>query len=420
LNLKMPTPRIIASADIGTSNVTTFIAEAGTGQDGGPRIIAAGVAPVSGIRKGIIVDAQSVRESVHAAFDEMERAAGSRMRNVWLSLSGVGLCVGHCLGATSATGPGGVVSREDAIRATKNAKSVAFCSKEDFPEYVTYAHLRQAFRLDKEAFDNPVGQHGRILEANMWGVAVPAKRLKGLAQLIAGYAELGEMIVSSLASGAVIISPEQKTHGSLLIDLGAGTTEFAFYRGGHIVMTGALPVGGEHITNDIVTALRLGTGSAASAISGREFAEKLKRDFDPVQVAAKPDAFVWRYGDQRVGDRKIPLCSVETVVRLRVSEIFRLVAAAVGEFTQAPAQDIATGIVLTGGGARLRGVAQIAAETTGLDVRFAEFPEWVPEEFAKFEFSVALGLLVHASTKILRQPPPPQTLWQKIKRALFN
>ena len=128
--------------------------------------------------------------------------------------------------------------------------------------------------------------------------------------------EVEDMIVSSIASGNVLLQESEKKAGALVIDIGGGTSDFALYRDGFVVFTGVIPVGGDHISNDLSIGLRTNVSTA----DGLKLREGLA-----LKAKANTKETVWLVGNQSIGDREIPLMAIHRIVESRVKEIFELI-----------------------------------------------------------------------------------------------
>jgi cell division protein FtsA len=192
------------------------------------------------------------------------------------------------------------------------------------------------------------------------------------------------MILTSLASGTMVTTAEDRQNGVLVIDLGCGTTDFVLYRDGRVHLTGVLPVAGDHLTNDLALGLRL---KAADA-------EKLKLRFGSALVRTRDrHEKVWLNGDYAIGDRQFYRQSIEQITAARTQEIFEVVRKKLGpDWTPEKA---AAGVVLTGGTAKLPGIDEAAARVFGVTARVGEAPGWVHENLRDPGFSTPLGLLYY-------------------------
>jgi cell division protein FtsA len=191
-----------------------------------------------------------------------------------------------------------------------------------------------------------------------------------------------ELILSSLASGTMLASAEDKQNGVLVIDVGAGTTDYVLYRDGCAQLTGVVPVGGVHLTNDLSLGLRVTEGQA----------EKLKLRFGRGTVATKDRSeTIWLNGDFAIGDRKFPRHTIEQITAARTAELFEVVRKKLGPAFSP--EKTAAGVILTGGTSKLPGIDEAAARVFGVQARLGEAPGWVAENLRDPAFSSVLGLL---------------------------
>ena len=131
--------------------------------------------------------------------------------------------------------------------------------------------------------------------------------------VIGGYhVEVRELVLSSLASGALLTTDEERQHGALVLDIGKGITDYVLYRDGHVLVTGTLPVGGDHLTNDLAIGLRVTTAQAESL--------KLRHGRGTVLTRDKTDK-VWLNGDKSFGDRQLTRLAIETITAARTLEL---------------------------------------------------------------------------------------------------
>jgi cell division protein FtsA len=238
--------------------------------------------------------------------------------------------------------------------------------------------------------ENPLSKEARCLQVGYWSVHGDSEIVSDSLRVIRGIdLDVNDMIISSIASGAVILQESEKENGALVIDIGGGTTDYVLYRKGYIVKTGVVPVGGDHITNDLSIGLRVGRKSA------EEFKVKNGRAF---YNSADRDEKVWLFGDLTIGDREYPLAAITKIIEARVSEIFDIIKEQLIDADLLVPSDIASGIFLTGGTSRLTGIEEAAKRSLGLDACVAEGPQDVVDELRQPEYSTVLGLLHYALT----------------------
>jgi cell division protein FtsA len=196
--------------------------------------------------------------------------------------------------------------------------------------------------------------------------------------------EVRELVLSSLASGHMVTTAEERQHGVLVIDIGGGTTDFVLYRDGVAHMTGVVGVGGAHLTNDLSIGLRLTEGQA----------EKLKLRFGRALVQAKDKADrVWLDGNYAIGDRQFPRLAIEQITSARIWELLEVVKKRLGHAFSP--ETCAAGVVLTGGTAKIPAIAECAAKVFGTPAHLGEAPNWVAENLRDPGYHTALGLLYY-------------------------
>jgi cell division protein FtsA len=247
-------------------------------------------------------------------------------------------------------------------------------------------HIRRPFRLDGRLIPaSPENLVGQRLEVGYWTVHGQEQRLADNIHVIRGFnLEVRELVLASLASGHMVTSAEERQHGVLAIDIGAGTTDFALYRDGAPHTTGVVPVGGTHLTNDLSIGLRLTEGQA----------EKLKLRFGRANVVTKDKAQkVWLDGNFAIGDRQFPQQAIEQITSARTWELLEVVKKRLG--SSFSPETCASGVVLTGGTAKLAGIADAAAKVFGVPAHLGEAPTWVNENMRDPGYHTALGLLYY-------------------------
>ncbi|MGC6454906.1 MAG: cell division protein FtsA [Coraliomargaritaceae bacterium] len=379
----MSQDRVVGAVEIGTSKVAVLLGEI-VGK-GGLNIIGHVAATSKGVKKGMISDLYAASDCVHAAIMTAEKNANTRIEEVYLAQTGAHLQGVFNVGVTSVRSANGVVEKSDIEQAKEDAKG------RDLPTDQTYIHhIRNPFRLDGQALENPLAQVGRRLEVGYWSVHGDSQNVSNSLSVIRGFnLHVRDMIISSIASGVILLEEAEKEAGALVIDIGAGTSDYVLYRNGYIVKTGVVSVGGDHITNDLSIGLRV----------GRKGAEEIKiKHGCAVYRSSDREETVWLYGDLTIGDRQYPKAAITRIIDARVGEIFSIIKEQLEAASLFQASDIAAGIVLTGGTSRLDGIAEAAESQFGLEARLASGPPDVAPELRCPEYSTALGLLHYALT----------------------
>lgn len=371
-------PRFIGAVEIGTSKVTVLVGEF-NGRE--LAIIGHGECPSRGVIKGVVVDYKAASECTHRALELAERDAGERIDQVFLALTGAHL-EGFYNEATA-----NVKAADNMIGAADIATVCNLARAKELPAgRMVVHHIRRPYRVDGRLVPtSPEHLMGARLSVGYWTVHGPENKIADTIHVIGGFnLEVGELVLASLASGHMITTPEDRQHGVLAIDIGAGTTDYVLYRDGVPHTTGVVAVGGGHLTNDLSIGLRLTENQA----------EKLKLRFGRATVQTRDKGEkVWLDGNFAIGDRQFPRHTIETITAARTWELLEVVKKQLGNaFTP---ETCAAGVVLTGGTAKLAGLAETAAKVFGVSAHLGETPVWVKENLRDPGCNTALGILYY-------------------------
>jgi cell division protein FtsA len=371
-------PAFIGAVEIGTSKINVLIGEY-TGRE--LAIIGCGECSSRGVIKGGVVDFKAASECTHSALEQAERDAGERVDYVFLAQTG-----GHLEGFYNEASVN--VKAADNMIEPADIRTVCDLAKsKELPVgRAVVHHIRRPFRVDGRLVPNlPNELVGERLEVGYWTVHGQEQRIADNIHVIRGFnLEVRELVLSSLASGHMVTTPEERQHGVLVLDIGAGTTDYVLYRDGAPHTTGVVPVGGTHLTNDLSIGLRLTDGQA----------EKLKLRFGRATVTTKDRATkVMLDGNFAIGDRQFPQQAIEQITSARTWELLEVVKKKLGGTFSA--ETCASGVVLTGGTAKLPGITEVAAKVFGVPAHLGEAPTWVSENLRDPGFHTGLGLLYY-------------------------
>lgn len=368
--------KIIGAVEIGTSQAKALIGE--VGDAGSLSIVGMATRRNEGMRKGEIVDFRKAASAVHAALEEAEKMSGTTVDSVYLAQTGSHLR-GHMLrGSASVSSSDNRVSPHDVQRAAIEAKRR---QPDEGRSYVH--HVRTPIILDDKIIDDPVGMMGKKIDLGYWSIDGDDQAIQSGLNVISNYSlEVNDLILSSIASATMVAGPDLRRAGTLVIDMGAGVTDFVLYRQGYVAYTGVIPVGGDHVTGDISMGLRV----------LEPYAEKLKLEYGQATPLADEQAEdVWIIGNKTIGDRAVPRKAIADVVHVRIAELFEIISKELGPLLKP--ENLQGGILLTGGGSQLKGVEEVASKVLGQPVRRASFPTGISDELAQPENSTVLGLL---------------------------
>jgi cell division protein FtsA len=370
--------KLIGAVEIGTSKVAVLVGELTRGRT--LNIIGLGACQSRGVIKGGVVDYKEASTCTHAAIQAAEERAGAPVEVVYLAQTGAHLEGFYNEAAVNVNAADNCVSALDIDTVCRLAKA------KELPEgRAVVHHIRRPFRLDGRLVPDPEHLVGQRLEAGYWTVHGNEAKIGDHIHVITGFnLRVEELILSSLAAGTMVTSPEERQNGVLVLDIGCGTTDYALYRDGVAYQTGVVPVGGDHFTNDLSLSLRLTRGQA----------EKIKLRYGSAILRARDKhEKVWLNGDYSIGDRQFPRQSIEQITAARARELLEVVHKKLG-----PAfvpEQTPVGVVLTGGAAKLPGMDEAVGKIFGVPGRLGEAPAWVSDELREPGFSTVLGLLYY-------------------------
>ncbi|HZO92389.1 MAG TPA: cell division protein FtsA [Candidatus Baltobacteraceae bacterium] len=342
----------IAGLDIGTTKTCAVVAASGPD---GLEIIGIGEAPSTGMRKGVVTDLEATVHAIEAATEKAERMAGVHVSSVYVGVTGEHISSTNNRGVVAVTGEDREVVATDVRRVVDASKIINLAAERQ----IIHA-LPRHFTIDgQDGVHDPVGMSGGRLEVDTHIVTGGSSFISNVLKCVhrAGLEPAG-IVFEPLASGAATLLPEERQVGVVLLDIGGGTTDIAVFADGGIVHSATIPVGGNIITNDIALGLKTTFAEA----------ENVKRTYGSGLV--RPDdaetSFQVKTLDGR-STREVTSSQLRAIVLPRVLELFRMAKTNIVEHI---ARDqVLSEIVLTGGGAQLRGIDTTAGEVFGLPVR---------------------------------------------------
>lgn len=338
--------------DVGTTKICAVIAEPGAA---GIDIVGVGNALSRGLRRGVVVNIDSTVEAIKQAVSEAEQMAGVEVAGVYAGVAGGHIRGLNSRGVVAVSGRDREVSEQDVERVVEAARAI------NMPQDREIIHvLPQTFVVDdQDGVREPVGMSGVRLEVECHIVTGAITSVQNVVRSVnrAGLA-VDDIVLEPLASAEAVLSSDEQELGVLLVEIGGGTTNVALFREGAIWHTAVLPLGGDHITNDIAVGLRTPVAEA----------EELKKRFGcalTARVPAQETVDVPSVGGRK--PRELSRQVLSEIIQPRVEEIFRLVAK---DLTKAGFEDAATsGVVVTGGTSILEGVPEVAEAVFSLPVR---------------------------------------------------
>ena len=395
--------KYVIGLDIGSTKTCALIAEIADEQ---VKFLSLGAAESKGLRKGLIVNLDATVSSIRRAAEEAEGVSSIPIESALIGVAG-----SHVRGVNSR---GGVtlgnrsrdIEREDVRHAVDAARNISL------PEDREILHvLPHEFIVDShDGIRDPLGMVGQRVEANVHLVTSSVAATQNLVTAAnrAGIL-ISDTVLEPLAAAESSLTQDERELGCCLLDIGGGTTEVIIYGGGVVRYTGAVPVGGDHFTNDLAVGLRTPIPEA----------ERIKRHNGCAAASLMTEDVALEIAS--VGDRPprtIFTRMLTEIIEPRAQELLALIRDELqrsGMMKQMPA-----GFVLAGGGARLNGLVEITEQAFRLPVRIAE-PKGLadmPEQVAQPEYAAVVGLVLYGAKARRAQAQRSVNLVSKLK-AMF-
>ena len=350
----MSDERIIVGLDIGTTKICTVIGE--VARDGVLDIIGEGTVPSDGLRKGVVVNLERTIASVRQSVADAQRMAGVEVTSAWVGVAG-----SHLKALTShgmaAIRRGQQVTKSDIDRTIENAQAVPLEQNMDILHVIPQEYVVDG----NDGIKDPVGMSGVRLEVDVHIVAGSQGPLQNLRRCAndAGVVVDG-LVVQALASGLAVLNQGEHEVTTLLIDIGGGTTDIGVFRRGTLAHSAVIPLGGDHITQDISQLLRIQSDEA----------ERVKRRYG-VALPELADRDVELEVANPNYTASISTFELAQVIKPRVVEILDLVKRNI-EQKMGALELLAGNVVITGGASLMPGIEQVANERFRLPVRIGK------------------------------------------------
>ncbi|WP_372630767.1 cell division protein FtsA [Cohnella sp.] len=362
---------LIVSLDIGTSKIRVIIGEI---SNGAINIIGVGSADSDGIRKGAIVDIDQTVQSIRNAVDHAERMVGIGISEVYVGITGNHIALQSNHGVVAVSNEDREIGEEDIERVLQAAKVVALP-----PEREIIGLVPKQFLVDGlSGIQDPRGMIGVRLEVECTIITGTKAAVHNLMRCVekAGL-KISGLILMSLASGMMALTKDEKQMGTVLADIGAGSTTLAIFEGGSLAAVSTLPIGGDYVTSDICYGLKTQT----------EHAEKIKLKYGCARIddAAEDQKFkVMRVGSNM--EKEFSQFDLANIIEPRMQEIFQMIRQ---EVKRLGYHDKINGYVLTGGSVSLPSVLPLAQFELESNVRIA-VPDYIGVRDPSFSSGVGM------------------------------
>ena len=377
---------LIVGLDIGTSKIVTIVAE--LLPEGTLKVIGLGQHPSRGLKKGVVINIDSTMQAIQRSIEEAELMADCKIKTVYTGIAGSHIKSLNSHGMVKIKDA--EVSQMDVDRVVETARAVALPADQQILHILT-----QEFIIDgQDDVREPLGMSGMKLEVKVHIVTGAVAAAQNIVKCIKRCGlEVSDLILQPLASSIAVLTEDEKELGVCLVDIGGGTTDIAVFKNGSIRHTAVIAIAGDQITNDVAVAFRTPTQSAEDI--------KIKHGCALRQLADARETVEVPGVDGREA-RQLSIQTLAEVIEPRVVELYEIV---LQELRRSGMEEmIASGIVITGGSAMMRGMLELGEEIFHMPVRLG-MPRYVgglSEVVSNPRYATGVGLILMGKQQLER------------------
>jgi cell division protein FtsA len=380
----MASENIVAALEIGTTKILAVVGEMDDAGD--IYVIGHGLAPAEGLKRGVVVDMDKTVKSITKAIDDAQMVSGVEVDRVTVGIAGEHIRSINSHGVIAVRRSDNEITAADVQRAIEAARTVAIPVDREIIHVVP-----QAYSVDDlSGIQDPVGMNGVRLEVEAHIVTASVTSAKNIYRALERcHLTVDHMVLEALALSQVLLTENDLEAGCVLMDIGGDITNVSLFFDGAIRHSTAVPLGSKNITNDIAIGLRTSVSQAEELKVSHGAA--LTSAVDPTEMIRVP-------GMSGRPDKEISRNVLVSITEPRVEEIFSLVAR---ELRQVVAADkLTAGLVLTGGGALLPGIVDLAEQIFDIPARLGELRglAHIPDSLDAPHHAAGLGLLMYGFT----------------------
>ncbi len=374
---------MVVGIDVGTTKVCTIIGEKTAD---GISIVGLGMHPSTGLKKGMIIDVEATVESIKLAVHKAETMADCTIESVYTGISGSHIKSFNTHGVIPIKSR--EVKRSDIKRSIDAAKALTIPVDREIIHV-----LPQEFLVDDQGgIRDPLGMAGMRLEAKVHVVTGAVSSAKNIIKCANKTGlDVKDIILQQLASSEAVLTSDEKELGTVLVDVGGGTTDIAVFVKGGISYTAVIPIGGNHFTSDIAIGLRTTIKEG----------ERIKKDYGCAKANGEniKEMLEIMSVDER-DKRLVSRGALHEIIQPRAEELLHLIKR---EIVKSELEDVlGSGVVLTGGTSLLRGLRELAEEKLDLPVRIG-YPQGVngmSEVVNSPTYATGVGLLIYGNRSL--------------------
>lgn len=374
---------LISGLDIGSDTVRIAVGQVAEREGVGAELQILGAAEHTseGVHKGIINSIEDVVSSISACLERAERIVGAPVDSAWVGISGLHILPQSSKGVVAVSSANSEISEEDVARALEAARSIATPLN-----YEVLHVLPRSYTVDGQTgIKDPIGMTGVRLEVDTHIILGSSSQIKNLTKAVyrAGL-DIEDLVLSIIATAEAVITKRQKDLGVAVVNLGGSTTSLAVFEEGELLHTNILPIGSEHITNDVAIGLKTSV----------DMAERVKLEHGncvPDAVSKKEEIDLYELGspDHELVKRKY----LNEIIGARMEETLQKIDEELRRVQRSGL--LPAGVVFTGGGAKLPGLVELSKKvlrlpsTLGYPLNIVS----VTDKINDLGFATAVGLI---------------------------
>ncbi|MDO8610855.1 MAG: cell division protein FtsA [bacterium] len=390
---------IIVAVDIGTSKVCTLIGQVNKANQ--IEVLGRGINAYSGVRKGIIVDIENTANAIKNSVQEAETMANLKVGSAYLNIMGVHVSIVNNRVAVNIENENREITHKDMEKAFHIVKDIPVQNDRQIIDIITRQYIIDGY----DEIVDPVGMVGVKLEVDADIITGKITSVQNIVKSMErANLKVDGLIVEALATSEIALISDEKDIGVVLIDIGGGMTDISIFKNKNLIFYNSIPVGGDHITNDISIGLKIPYAEA----------EKIKKEYELALTSLIKNDQEVTVTDLNDNKKKhIKVSEVVEIIEARVQEIFYLCQELIEQSNIS--EKLSAGVVLTGGGiSYVDGAKQIAGEVFKMNVRIASFRSL---GLTKPEYSVAAGIIKYVSRRHKGNDAGSEVKLQKQKRS---
>lgn len=393
----MSRQQILTGIDIGTSKICALIA--GVKEEGTYEVKGLGLVPSHGLKKGLVIDIDETVQSIRKAVEKAEQMAGLKIEEAVIGIAGSHITSLNSHGVVAVSDEDREIRQEDVKRVIEASRIISLPPDREIIHVIPREFIVDGCRGIKD----PCGMSGKRLEVESHIVSGSAASIQNLVKSVTrADLKVVKLILEPLAASLAVLSYDEMELGVALVDIGGGTTDLAIFKEGSILFTSVLPIGGDHLTNDLAIGLRTPLSSA----------EKIKKTYGSAsQELAEKIENILVLSTSGEEERRSNGRELLAIIEPRIHEIISLVKKELYDSTFL--ELLPAGMVVTGGGSLMYGFLERFSSRLDLPVRrgiprlmpgivdFADSSIYLNEELIPREqkgaiFATGVGLIRYA------------------------